>query len=355
MKDPNQRVQRFSSTWWLQCMHTLFWVTMITILVWIYADVKYTDEIELTAKLELTTGESQKILLSQREHSITFTLTGAQAALERFKSSLAQQDSVLTLDISQNFTPGEEVTTSTQELLEKAVKLQKLGITIKNVQPPYIAIHLDSVITQENIVVKLDYHGADLVSPPAPQKANILVSQSNWDKILAALGDAPPVLKTELVDLKEHPKGVQEITEMIFPMIESIGVSKIEPEEATFQVNIISSTQTKTIPVRVQVLVPPAWEEGEDSTWKEYELVRSSSATSNWEPELKISGLQKDLLPENIYAFIRLTEDDKQPTDSWLPRDVIVTFPPGKNIELVGPAPKVNFKLQKRISKPIQP
>jgi kynurenine formamidase len=136
-------------------------------------------------------------------------------------------------------------------------------------------------------------------------------------------------------------------------MIGNIGIDTVEPEKATFEVNIISSTKEKIIRVRVQVLVPPAWEEAEDSTWKDYELVRK--ATSDWEQELKITGLQKDLLSENIYAFIRLTDDDKKPTESWLTREVIVVFPPEKNLELVGTAPKVMFKLQKRTSKPIQP
>lgn len=348
------RIRRFSGTWWLRCTHTLFWITMITILVWIYADVKYTDQIELKATLKLTTGESQKTLHSPCEHLITFTLTGGQAALERFRSSLAQQESVLTLDISQDFTPGEDSTVETRKLLEKAAGLQKLGITIKNIQPPYIAVRLDSIIQIEGIDVELDSHGAELVSRPAPQKADIFVSQSKWDKILAALGESKPVLKTKQVDLKNHPRGVQEITEKILPMIEGIDVSRVDPEKATFKVNIINPTEAKKIRVRVQVLAPPAWgEEAEDSTWKKYGLVRKPA--SNWEPELQIDGLQKDLVAENIFAFIRLTEDDKKPTGSWLSRDVVVVFPAEKNLKLVGPAPKVMFKLQKHTAKPIQP
>ena len=336
-------------------MHTLFWVTMITILVWIYVDVKYTNQIEMTATLELITGESQKILTSQPEHSITFTLTGAQAALERFRSSLAQQDSVLTLDVSQNFTPGEDFSVLTRELLEKAAGLQKLGITIKNVQPENIAIRLDSLIRKQNIDVILDARGAVLESPPAPQKADILVSQSNWNDIIAALGGAPPILKTKLIDLKNYRQGLQTITQEIVPMIEGFDVHKVKPEKATYEVNIINPTETKKIRVRVQVLLPPAWEEAKDSTWKEYELVMNSSATSNWGPELEFTGLQKDLVPENVYAFIRLTESDKQPVVSWLSREVVVVFPPDKNLKLLGPAPKVMFKLQKRSSKPVQP
>ena len=185
------------------------------------------------------------------------------------------------------------------------------------------------------------------------QLQDIIVSQNKWDNIIAALDGALPVLKTQQVDLNVYSQGEQEITQEIVPMIEGFHVHKVEPEKATFKIKIISSTEEKIIRVRVQVLVPPAWEEAEDSTWKDYELVRK--ATSDWEPELKITGLQKDLLPENIYAFVRLTEDDKKPTDSWLPRDVVVTFPPGKDIKLVEPAPKVWFKLQKRTSKPIQP
>jgi len=304
MRGPNPRIRKFSGTWWFQCMHTFFWVTMITILVWIYADVKYTDQIELTAKLELTTGESQKTLDSKPDHSIAFTLTGAKAALERFKTSLIQRDSVLKLDVSPDFTPGEDYTVETRELLEKAAGLQKLGIIIKNIRPANIAVRLDSLITIPDIVVQLDYHGADLVDKPLPQKVSILVLQRNWDKILAALNGAPPVLKTQQVDLKDYPRGVQEIPETIVPMIENIHVSKVEPEKVTFKINISNPNETKKIRVRVQILVPPSWEEAKNSTWKEYELVRKPA--SNWEPDLQITGLQKDLLPENIFAFIRL-------------------------------------------------
>ncbi|MCK5114136.1 MAG: hypothetical protein KAR11_05165 [Phycisphaerae bacterium] len=349
MKGPTPRVKKLSSVWWLQCAHTLFWVTMITILIWIYADVKYTDEVELKATLELNTGDSKKILTSKSDHPVTFTLTGAQAALERFQTSLAQQDFVLKLDVSKNFTPGKDGSAQTRTLLEKATGLQELGISIKNIQPADITIRLDSRIQKDDITVKLDARGAELESEPAPQKASILVSQSKWNEIETALAGAPPVLKTTPVNLKNYSPGPQTITLDIIPMIADIEV-KVIPDKASFEVKIINSTETKKIRVRVLAMVPPAWEEAENSIWNEYVLVRKTP--SNWQVELKITGLQKDLLPENIYAFIRLTEDDKKPTDSWLSRDVIVTFPPDKNLALVGTTPKVMFKLQKRSATP---
>ena len=72
------------------------------------------------------------------------------------------------------------------------------------------------------------------------------------------------------------------------------------------------------------------------------------SSASDWRPKLKIQGKPKDLKPENVWAYIKLTDDDKKATDAWLTRELIVSFSPDANLKLQGPTPKMQFRLEKR-------
>jgi hypothetical protein len=43
-------------------------------------------------------------------------------------------------------------------------------------------------------------------------------------------------------------------------------------------------------------------------------------------------------VPENVIAYIQLTDDDKKPI-SWVEREVTVCFPPGLGLKLLSKRP----------------
>jgi hypothetical protein len=56
-----------------------------------------------------------------------------------------------------------------------------------------------------------------------------------------------------------------------------------------------------------------------------------------------------------VQAFVELSEDDKQPVESWLERQVQIRFPPDTQLQLAGEAPMLQFKMVKRNGQPAAP
>ena len=342
---PAPATRRFSRLWWLSGLHNLFWVSLVTILIWIYADMRFTSEEEFNITLILDTGKStQLVLLQPREHSISFVISGSQTSLEEFRKELSLKESTLFYDVSQEYKPGQGPVPAA-DLLKKAAGLKKLGITIKSIKPEAIVLNLDKLLTMD-VPVELEITGATLESPPAPKKVTIRVPETNWKEIETRLKGRPAKLKTQPVDLSKHPWGKDLRVEAdISPLIQGIKVDPIK-KKLTFDVRILSSLRTDFIPVTVQILTPTDWVSNDNTTWGEYVFVPNPA--SDWRPKLEIEGEPKDLKPENVWAYIKLTDGDKQATDAWLTRELIVSFSPDANLKLKGSAPKMQFRLEKR-------
>ena len=128
-------------------------------------------------------------------------------------------------------------------------------------------------------------------------------------------------------------------------LLEGVEVT-CSPAKLTYKVKIRSATETLSLQVAVEVATPAAWAMAEDPTWKDYVLV--TNPASEWRPTLTVVGSKRDLLPENIRAYVRLTDDDKKPVEGWFERPVSVDLSPGTSLRLQGDAPTVLFRLEKR-------
>ncbi len=335
------RVARFSRRWWIGCAHSLFWVALATILIWIYADMEFTDEAELNIKLDL---KSKTVaLLGDERYDLEVVLSGAKTALETFRDDLTACESVLTYDVSQEYGTGKTLIPAAV-LLERAAGLQRRGISVKDIQPEAISLHLDKLISIPDVPIELDAQGAKYKVLQEPPKVTIHVAESRWAKIQELLNGQPVKLKTKPVDLKNR-SAEKPILAEIHPFLEGIIVTPAV-KTVTFHVEILSQRVTEEIPVTVRLLTPIDWAQADNPTWRDYVFVPNPA--SDWRPRLKIEGEPKHLAPENVRAYIPLTDDDKKGTDAWLPRDVVVAFPPQTDLRLIGPAPKVQFRLEKR-------
>ena len=344
-KPQAEDTDRFSKKWFLVGLRNLFWIVMVTALIWIYADMEFTDTATITAILKLNTGESQQLeLLSIKEYSLKFEISGSKSSLEEFQRELAAKGTVLSYDVSQNYKAGEKLIPSA-ELLEAATRLREKGVTIKNVQPRAIELDLDTIMRKTGVPVELQATGAKFEVLSAAQTVDIMVPASRWAKIEKKLGGKLPKLITKPVDLSSFQPGTtNKIKAEVLRNIAGISVTPV-PDTVTFDVQIIRTSTSKKILVSVQILTPAAWAETKDTTWENYVLTRQAPA--DWRPELQIEGSPKDLKPENVIAYIKLTDEDKRQT-SWNEREVIVSFPPKMNLKLIGSPPKLEFRLEKR-------
>ena len=96
-------VSRFSRRWWIAGLHTLFWVVLVTVLIWIYADMEFTDTAKIIATIKLDTGESGQLeLLSRTELPVEFEISGSRSSLEDFQRELDEAGALLSYDVSRN-------------------------------------------------------------------------------------------------------------------------------------------------------------------------------------------------------------------------------------------------------------
>ncbi len=308
--------------------------------------MRFTAQEEFNITLVLDTGQSKKfVLLPPSEHQLSVEISGSQTSLEKFRRELNSKESTLFYDVSHEYFPGQGPVPA-DELLKKAAGLKQLGITIKSIKPKAIDLNLDKLLTIKDIPVDLDATGAKLQTPPAPRKVTIRVAETKWKEIETQLKGQPAKLKTKPVDLSKRLSGEDiQVEADISPFIEGVEVAPVT-ESVTFTVRIISPLVTKEIPVTVQILTPADWAQSDNTIWGEFEFV--PNAASDWRPKLKIQGQPKDLKPENVWAYIKLTDDDKKATTAWLTRELIVSFSPDANLKLQGPTPKMQFRLEKR-------
>jgi hypothetical protein len=337
----------FSREWWLGGLRSVIWLVVVTVLIWVYADMEFTDTATISSvTLTLNTnGNPQVALLSEREQQLTFEIAGSQTSIDAFRRQIEEAGSVIRYDVSRDFGPGKNVV-PTRELLANAVDLR--GITVESTDPDAIEFEIDPVVTIPDVPVELDATGAKIDPPPEMQTVSIQVPKSRWDQVKMIA----PKLKTQVKDLSRFQAGTYTIRAEIHPFIDGVRVTP-NPASVAFEVQIVNPLESVAIRTTVDVLCPAAWTTPEDTTWHEYELLRDPG--SDWRPELQIVGPRKNLTPENVTAYVRLTDDDKKPVDSWLEREVKVNFPPDTDLQLQGPAPKVRFKMQKRPTTPAGP
>jgi len=341
---------RYSRQWWLDGARNMVFVGLITLLIWVYADMDVADDREFRAVVVLTTGQSSDfVLTSPPQREVRFTLRGTRRSLRAFQDYLDENRSEIHCDVSRKYKPG-KTEMAVEELLEQGEWLSQLSLSLVTAAPSKIDFVLSRRITR-TARVELDQTGAKLVGQPkiSPSEVTMHLVTSDLAAIRQSLPpDGQITLKTRQLDLRNAPTDKPYVAEVaVLPPPSRFGVT-IEPRTVTVTVRIDQRTDTKQIAINVQTIAPSAWSE-ENGTWQEYRLVKKDPL--EWRKEIAVSGAKKDierLRPEDVDAHIVLTEDDKAPIGSWQSRTVIVRFPPGMDLQLVGEAPVVHFKLEKR-------
>jgi len=337
-----QEEVRFSRHWWLRSARNLVWVVLVTVLIWIYADLEFTRKEDLSATIELTTG-GKYALLSSTMVDVTFKVAGSSASVEAFQKRLG----ALRCDVSAYGPRDYPVEAPTTDILQRAVSFSQAGLELLSAVPGTISLRIDEFRTEE-LEVRLDSSGAVVTEETiTPKKVKVRVARSQWEEILQQ--NPAPFLKTQPVKLQEIESGRPFPVE-IEPLVGGI---RVEPHPKTVEVKVTVSelTDTRSFAVSVGLQFPPTW--AEDATWAQYSLERKDKL--EWRPQITVRGPKKDieaLTPEKVEAYVDLTEEDKNPTGTWWKKEVVVRFPRDRKVELVGSAPTVEYKLVRRSAPP---
>jgi len=346
---------RFSRRWWLGRAKTLFWVAVITVLVWVYADMEFAIDVERVITLRLHTGMSKDVVLyPRRDVRLNVKVLGNQRSLDALQEFLARSGAVVSYDPSDRYMPGDhEIRTA--DVINRLAGVAQSGVTIQSVTPSHIDVRLVRAVRRE-VPVKAQVTGATADLLVEPERVTVRAAQSAWSEILRKLGadGAPLVLATRPIDLKLHPPGEP----FEARLAETIADEPVEADPPTVRITVSRRQLTKfaDIPVSVQVMTPWTW--GEDDTWPKYRLVGKES--SEWRREIRVTGPvehvrlleDENRRAELVTAYLVLREDDKRPIETWIEREVLVVFSQELKVKLDGEPPRVSFRLEERATAP---
>jgi hypothetical protein len=334
---------RFSRAWWLVRGRDLLFVALVTVLVWVYADVEFTDEMDFRTTVHVGVAPGSNLVLrSESRVEVTFQASGRRSSLERLERRLAAPGTVIRREVTQD---QREI--DVRDALNRDPFMQNEGLTVLSVSPGTIPVRLDEKIHVPDIPVEADFGGAFVSDQQVtPAKVGIHVAKSDWQQILQAGGR--PVLRTVRIEMKAVEPG-EPVEVQIIRLIADLPV---EPDQPTVKVRakVTRLTEPKELTVPVQVVVPTSWLE--DGTWKQFTLTRRDRA--EWRIKIQVSGTRKDLdqiKSEDVLAYVTLTERNKQPV-SWDTQPVEIRLPRDLDLKLVSTRPEVNFKLEKTSSPP---
>ncbi len=143
---------RFSRSWWARRGRSLLWVALVTVLVWIYADVEFIDTKSLTVTIRLTVGKSRDLLIiegnggdarlvEERDVPVTFEVTGNRSSVEELLRGREEQPPVIRFDVSQNCLLGENLI-QTERILQKELRISESGLELESVSKSVIKVQL---------------------------------------------------------------------------------------------------------------------------------------------------------------------------------------------------------------------
>ena len=354
----NLQVQRFSRAWWLGGIKTFILVTIITVLVWVFADLEFTDEIKLSATIRLKSSLKSLAVLAPKEAKVEFTLKGDQRSLQEFQRELIANNGIIEFDVAQEFSPQDKTgLIQVADIIRSAGGAQKAGLTVSmefNSTSP-IEATFDRRI-RKDIDVEFAYSGAELVGEPNIQPATIgvFVASTHWDALMMNLPPGvKPTIKTAKLNLADQTE--RDPVTIDTTIVAKIDGTDVELENSdpdvkvTYQID--QPTITAKLKVSVRVSSPPTW--FDDDTWLTFKLDRKSPL--EWRKEITVVGTRKDInqltsRQAEIDAYIVLRPQDKK-EGTWWQVPVTVRFPAdlqGK-VKLLEEKLTVEYKLQRRL------
>ena len=309
-------------------------------------------ELVSRATLSLEADESSELFLASAPSvQVDFTLEGDQQALKRFATDLSASRDIMTFDVSRGRKAG-TYELRTADLLAAHKSIAASGLTVRSCTPETLPIELDKLMVK-TVNVKFQHIGATLAEPPeiTPAQVVIRVGEASWQAILAKQSDpAAATVTTDLASVNTVA-GVGELKVALSSEIEGVNIQPLV-KTVTVKFRISGLTTDKQLRVQVRVLSPPKWGEP-GGIWSRFTLTRPKDAETEWWPTITIRGSQKDLerlSTPKINAYVTLNDGDAEAVESWLTKDVFIQFPTDLDVELVGAAPKVRCKIEKRIA-----
>ncbi len=334
---------------WFDRTKGFFWVLVVTILIWVYADLEFTDTDEFRAQVRLTAPSPDMVLLNTPDLKrfpieASFVLSGARGSLNAYQQTLLAKGGVIEFDLSKTYGVGEH-TINLVELLNRNEEVRQAGLSVVSATPALLPVTVDRALRVPDVEVQFNSTGATYSQAVVrPARMDVIVPESLWDEVLRASPGQPPRLQTIEYNFADQPLDANgPVRVRVVPAIHDVPVIP-EANTVLVDVQIREQTTRKTIPVPVRLLSPASW--AQDATWEKFVLEQRDP--TEWLPTITVSGPVLDierLQPTDIDAYVVLDETHKRTPESYDTETVLIRLPCDLDVELVGKPPTVQFRL----------
>ena len=339
-------IRRFSREWYYGAVRTAVWVVVITVLIWVYADLQFTDErdVRVTLRIHADSAGGLVLLSPAEEFTVNFRVKGYRVSIDSFLSRLASLDWKLQHDAARDFEPGRPHAERVAEMLANLPEVRDAGLQVLWARPRDVELHLDELKRLKSVPVTFVATGGQAVEPKLePDRVDLLVPASKWGEI----DPSKLVLQTRPFDLSRYDVDT-EIKNAPVEILPPPGIGGVRLVRPTVRVSFKVGYQAeKEFTVPIDVKMPRAW--ADDGTWSKYALRVQSPET--WTRRVKAVGDRIDLdrlKQEDIKAYVELKEVAKD-IASWEFGQVNVILPSRLKVRLSrDPIPPVGYRLETR-------
>jgi len=266
----------------IERVQTFALVTIVTLLIWAFAEVQSLRSADLAATIRITpSGAARMIRIADDEwtDSVRVQVEGANAAVDDVEEKLARAVSV-----SAPQEPGLH-SIDLRDVLRHSEAFAESGVTIAEVDPPVVRIEVVEIIQAElPIVVVVPEGQVDTLPAPNPTVATL----SYPADAAGELGDGPTLTAQigaeRLADLT--PGRAERLTGVrLDPPAGLIGLEgvRINPPQVEVTLTLRSTTQSivvPSVPVRIELALVEA------GNW----IVEPDSASDRFLRDVRVTG-----------------------------------------------------------------
>jgi len=324
---------RLASAW--ARVESVVIVTVVTVLIWLYAERESVRRGELTAQVRLIAPVGQNLAINPDRFNVTIAYRCSTSQEQRLKNAVAEP---LNLEVEADPTDSFRFI-SLRERIIRNPSIAGLGIEIDNVTPEGQQVSIVR-LTTVRMPIRVNAEEYELEGPPTlePDEAEVQLP------LVAAAAAADQHLEVRLRDADGVITPGQTYRKRL-PIVAPPQLpppSKIVPQAADVSFTIATQTQQLTLK-SVRILIAAPWK-----LLAEYSVELPNDLLVLPEP-VEVTG-QSDKIqklaeaPDQVVAVLRLTGEDFARGITSKPVEIVLP----EGVTTARPAPKLDFKIVPR-------
>ena len=249
---------------WPAALNTFFFVTLITVFVWVVAESQTLQQGDLSARIRLDVGSTNRAVRVAPEQRwdgrVRLEVEGPAAALDRVREALREPITLRTAELLPE--AGATVSLALRDALARHPVFAGSGIQLLRAEPPTIRLQTDEVETR-TLSVDAALEAGEPARPPTPEPAEVSVSAPAlvWSRLPPRAIARVPAAATAAMTPGEAStvEGVRvELPRRRGVADDDVWGVTIEPPRVDVRVTLRGGTDELTLPeLTIAIALPP--------------------------------------------------------------------------------------------------